>query len=412
MSSIFVRFALIGLLGNLPIAFVAYKFVAIELEQVSIAHQERAGISYLPTVWAMYDAAVAGRDATAEQVAAVNTAGARHDAVLGTAFYRERFLEASSEGGAAAIEAGGNFLRRIVDYSNLAADDDLSNYQAIDIIASALPEMADSALILLEDLALAGDDFGHQAALDRFDRASAQLYESLGAADALNFTTELTARLGAAQTELYAAINRLSSVAMATPIGAGLTGDAEISDRHSAFQAALSDYWYAAASAIEALVVNRIELLQSHLRRDIAIAIGVYLIVAALIWSLARSIRNRARTLLRAVDRMRAGDLDDAPENTDHYDELGDLARAFDVFRKGLLEKRAADEAIRRQNHRLTEQQAELEIKNLRFNVTLNNMRHGLAMFDQDHRLAVWNDRFAEIYAVPATALVPGTPYN
>jgi len=412
LSSIFVRIAVIGLLGNLPIIFVAYKFIAIEIAEVSIAYKERAGISYLPPVWDVYDGALTGRRITSGQAAAVNAVGALYDQSLGTSFYRERFLQANLAGGSEAINAGRSFIRRIVDNSSLAVDDDLSNYQAIEIIASAIPGIAEAALLLIEDLGRSDDEITRLAALDRFDRASTQLYDSLGAADALNFTTELTARLGAAQSALYAAMSRFSSTAMATQPGANLNAGADINDAHLALQAALSDYWHAAADAIEALVINRIRLLESALKRDIAIAAGIYLLVAALMWSLARSLTGRARSLLQAVDRMRAGDLDSTIENTEARDELGDLTHAFETFRIALIDKRATDVALQQQNVVLTEQQSELEIKNLRFDAALNNMRHGLAMFDKDGRLAVWNRRFAEIYAVPEATLVPGTSYE
>jgi diguanylate cyclase (GGDEF)-like protein len=198
---------------------------------------------------------------------------------------------------------------------------------------------------------------------------------------------------------------------MTSPPGVNLAPGSDLVEAHLDFQAALSDYWHSAATAIEALVVNRIARLESGLRRDAAVGLGIYLIVAALILILSRSISVRASALMWAVENLRAGQIDDAIENTAVHDEIGDLTRAIDEFRIGLLEKRVAEHALQRQNRTLTEQQTELETKNLRFDATLNNMRHGLAMFDRKRRLAVWNRRFAEIYAVPAEALVPGRPY-
>jgi diguanylate cyclase (GGDEF)-like protein len=411
LSSVFVRFALIGILGNLPIVFVAYQFVSIKLDEIAVAYKERAGIAYLPSVWNVYDASVSGRDVTPAQAEAVDAAGALYDAKLGTAFYRERFLQASVQGGDAAVEGGRSFITRIVDNSNLAVDQDLNNYKAIEIVAAVVPGIAEAALALQSDLSRSSDEVGRLAALDRFDRAADQLYENLAAADALNFTTELTARLGASQSALYSAISRFNSIAMTSPPGVNLAPGSDLVEAHLDFQAALSDYWHSAATAIEALVVNRIARLESGLRRDAAVGLGIYLIVAALILILSRSISVRASALMRAVENLRAGQIDDAIENTAVHDEIGDLTRAIDEFRIGLLEKRVAEHALQRQNRTLTEQQTELETKNLRFDATLNNMRHGLAMFDRNRRLAVWNRRFAEIYAVPAEALVPGRPY-
>jgi diguanylate cyclase (GGDEF)-like protein len=42
------------------------------------------------------------------------------------------------------------------------------------------------------------------------------------------------------------------------------------------------------------------------------------------------------------------------------------------------------------------------------FDSALNNMSHGLCMFDRDNRLLVWNERFLELSGLPPTAVVPG----
>ena len=51
----------------------------------------------------------------------------------------------------------------------------------------------------------------------------------------------------------------------------------------------------------------------------------------------------------------------------------------------------------------------ELELQNLRFDTALNNMIHGLTMFDGEQRLVVCNQRYRELYGVPASLTKPGT---
>ena len=58
------------------------------------------------------------------------------------------------------------------------------------------------------------------------------------------------------------------------------------------------------------------------------------------------------------------------------------------------------------------QQATELARTNLRFNAALSNMAQGLCMFDDQKRLVVWNDRFAELYQVPSDLLKIGTPYE
>ncbi len=54
----------------------------------------------------------------------------------------------------------------------------------------------------------------------------------------------------------------------------------------------------------------------------------------------------------------------------------------------------------------------ELEQTNERFDIALSNMSQGLCMFDGAKRLVVWNDRYAELYQLPAALLKVGTPHE
>jgi diguanylate cyclase (GGDEF)-like protein len=51
----------------------------------------------------------------------------------------------------------------------------------------------------------------------------------------------------------------------------------------------------------------------------------------------------------------------------------------------------------------------ELELQNFRFDSALNNMIHGLTMFDGNRRMVVCNQRYRELYGVPESLTKPGT---
>jgi diguanylate cyclase (GGDEF)-like protein len=53
-----------------------------------------------------------------------------------------------------------------------------------------------------------------------------------------------------------------------------------------------------------------------------------------------------------------------------------------------------------------------LEQINVHFDAALGNMTQGLCMFDGDRRLVVWNDRYAQLYQLPAELLEVGTPHD
>jgi methyl-accepting chemotaxis protein len=56
--------------------------------------------------------------------------------------------------------------------------------------------------------------------------------------------------------------------------------------------------------------------------------------------------------------------------------------------------------------------QASLEQTNWHFSAALENMTHGLSMFDGDKRLVVSNKRYADLYGLPPALVKIGTPYD
>jgi len=56
--------------------------------------------------------------------------------------------------------------------------------------------------------------------------------------------------------------------------------------------------------------------------------------------------------------------------------------------------------------------QLSLEQINMRFDTALENMTHGLCMFDADKRLVIYNDRYASLYKLPPELLKVGTSHE
>jgi diguanylate cyclase (GGDEF)-like protein/PAS domain S-box-containing protein len=61
-----------------------------------------------------------------------------------------------------------------------------------------------------------------------------------------------------------------------------------------------------------------------------------------------------------------------------------------------------ADARLAARQRRIDDTEAELARQNLRIDTALNNMSHGLIMFDKDLRVSVCNERYREMYGVPA----------
>jgi diguanylate cyclase (GGDEF)-like protein len=60
----------------------------------------------------------------------------------------------------------------------------------------------------------------------------------------------------------------------------------------------------------------------------------------------------------------------------------------------------------------IVQRQSTLERLNRHFDAALGNMSQGLSMYDGDHRLAVWNNRFVQLYGFPPRLVTVGRPFQ
>jgi len=89
-----------------------------------------------------------------------------------------------------------------------------------------------------------------------------------------------------------------------------------------------------------------------------------------------------------------------------------DYADALDAARCNLEEAEKAREKAEAALGELAQRDAELSDQNERFNAALDNMSQGLCMFDEEQRLVVCNDRYIEMYDLPARLAQPGTYFR
>ncbi len=93
----------------------------------------------------------------------------------------------------------------------------------------------------------------------------------------------------------------------------------------------------------------------------------------------------------------------------DHHGALADPQQRRGIFVPvvillTLLELIVMAASIRRQ--------ISVEETNLRFNTALENLTHGLCMFDANKRLVVWNERYAAMYRLPPELLKVGSSHE
>ena len=109
-----------------------------------------------------------------------------------------------------------------------------------------------------------------------------------------------------------------------------------------------------------------------------------------------RGVLQRLGRITEAMIRLAKHDTTVQIPSSSDGDEVGDIARAVQVFKSNAIE--------------LLERKAQLEQANFQFDVTLSNMTHGLCMFDAAQRLIVCNTRYIRMYELPPHLTRPGTP--
>lgn len=111
--------------------------------------------------------------------------------------------------------------------------------------------------------------------------------------------------------------------------------------------------------------------------------------------------RRMSQPLQRIADALSdvaGGNFDMRVEGTRRMDEVGEIARAVKVLQASARERDSLRLSIQRKNKELRKQEQALVQQNTLFDAALNNMSHGLCMFDTQKRLIVSNQRFDDIF--------------
>jgi diguanylate cyclase (GGDEF)-like protein len=116
------------------------------------------------------------------------------------------------------------------------------------------------------------------------------------------------------------------------------------------------------------------------------------IICAFVAMSFAKSLVRPIEAVTSAMWKISSGVVDVDIQYHDRKDEIGEMVQAILMFRQTT------------QRHLET-----IAAQNRRFDAALNNMSRGLCMFDAEGTLIVTNDRYPEIYGLPAGSIEPGS---
>ncbi|MBA5776041.1 PAS-domain containing protein [Stappia sp. F7233] len=107
-----------------------------------------------------------------------------------------------------------------------------------------------------------------------------------------------------------------------------------------------------------------------------------------------RDVASNLRSATNAMTRLATGDRNAIVPGADRQDELGDLARAFSVFKEQAIER---------------EELAGKLAENARtLQAIFDNLSDGLSLFDRDGQLVAWNPRFASLSGLETESLQGG----
>ena len=127
----------------------------------------------------------------------------------------------------------------------------------------------------------------------------------------------------------------------------------------------------------------------------VAGSFAVVLLTTLLAWLLV--VRPVGRSLARvteAMTKLAAGERTVQIPAIERKDEIGELARAFTIFKDNIFRMEYLDRELSEKSNLLI--------------ATFDNMNDGLSVFDRDHRLIAWNPQFLNIYSLSSSFVESG----
>ncbi len=127
--------------------------------------------------------------------------------------------------------------------------------------------------------------------------------------------------------------------------------------------------------------------------------LGAIAVLTALVGALyGQKVLKQLQMMTRELTRLASGDTAHPIAATARPDEIGDLARAFQVFRATLFEK-----------ERLA---LGLETQGRLMQTIFQSMNDGLSVYDADGKLVVWNQKFAQLFPFLSDSLKSGLKFK
>ena len=384
--SIGARAAIICILSSLPAFVAAALFIIQSWKDISFAHNEMAGVALTQRIWPGLEEGGGAIGGAIERQASAFNAGEAAKAFAQAADPAER------------MSAGASLIVAVANGSQLSADPDLNTYYVQDAVTVRLPVllMAADALERAGNAAGAREPRRLTIALNQVSVAADAASASLSAAIRGSTPSPTRIALSPHLAAMKAAIERVLSRQDAE---GGHLDAAQAARMAASLRMQIDATWRASASELLRLLTARNTMLIVRLTAGIGLCAASLLLAFVVAAVLVKGLLRRLSTLLATMDTLATNDTAVQIPLTSDTNETGRIAAGLIVFRDNLIERQKLQEDATRQSRR--------------FEAALDNMVQGLCLFDAQHRLAVYNSRFAIMFGQPvlgagAADLLPG----
>ncbi|MDB5602786.1 MAG: domain S-box/diguanylate cyclase protein [Xanthobacteraceae bacterium] len=127
-------------------------------------------------------------------------------------------------------------------------------------------------------------------------------------------------------------------------------------------------------------------------------ALAALILIGPLGLTITSSVLRRLARITASMTRLANHDASAEVPSRGDRDEVGNMARAVQVFKDNAVE--------------LLLRKTEAEQATIRLGVAINNMTHGLCMFGADQRMIICNDRYKAMYDLPDDLTKPGAVWQ
>ncbi len=339
------------LLVAFPFGLMTSSYVNQATKDIDFAARELDGVSYVQALSPLLFQLTRNTSGVApENIEAIAPARQMFDPMFGSGEAVSAFLLAAGRSDPIlALEQAQPALVKIADASNLTLDPELDSYYLMNLATVMLPEVVTSAALLRRAFApyRSGSasiaDFATLvSAASRFTRARDQAQNALTASFAGNPDGSVQRGMGEVPGQFLQAVHAVSQVtdgittAHEAPLPPGYVADAEkVVDRQFVASRALMT---TVETELRRLLSRRIDQHRSQMTTQLGLQLAFFIAIVVVTLLAARSLARPLAALSREVGQVSAGERQTIISGCDRSDEIGDIARAIDGFRRQLIE--------------------------------------------------------------------------